>query len=346
MCCRILGSLPLLKNLALVNIAPAPEEEPSSTPCSLDLCPMLHAVQSIYVSSYVSSDCACWDVLARRSQIPATTRLSANYGAKAISFRGTPPTIAHFAAKHWRSGWLPAMLGSMPSSHLDRGIIVAADDSDIDAYLAAAASLSPSQQLACKHALWLGTRVTPAGFARLLSCPQQPPVRLEIDSAAQEQLDPYILEWDGCMHLGTQHFRALAGLPSPQLVSLLLADCEQLTNHDVAMLAAACRALTDLQLLRASKLSDLALHSLAAGCRLLERVQLSHASVTADGVVVALTTLWQLKSLQVGGVPLASLEQLPGLVAQQLAAGGYLPWAVEGPSSDGPSITWERQGGC
>jgi hypothetical protein len=112
----------------------------------------------------------------------------------------------------------------------------------------------------------------------------------------------------------------------------------------MAILAGACPGLIDLKLVGASKLSDPTLHSLAAGCKQLQRVQVTRASVTAEGVVVALTTLGQLQRLEVGGMP--ALEELKELVDTQLGISGCHQWEVDGPDSEAAAIAWLRQGGA
>jgi hypothetical protein len=96
--------------------------------------------------------------------------------------------------------------------------------------------------------VWLGRQVSSQAFSRLLCCAQQPPLRLEGDPGAQGQLAPPTLQWQGCISLGTPHFRALCGLSAPRLQSLLLASCEQLTDDDTALLVGACPGLIDLKL--------------------------------------------------------------------------------------------------
>jgi hypothetical protein len=301
---------------------------------------MLHSMQSIHLGSRATNVCALLHVLARWTQIPATTTLHLP--------QEVPAAAPRLAVKGWGRGWLPAVLAAAPRRHMERAVVVAVDDSDVHHYLSSVAPMSPSQQQTSSHVLWLGEQVSDAGFSRLLGCAQQPPLRLEVDAAAQGQrLQGYVLEWEGAVQLSSRHFRALCGLAAPRLVSLALAGCEQLTNQDVTMLAGACHELKDLKLLGACKLTDAALHSLAAGCRHLERVQITHASVTEEGVGVALAMLGQLKRLEVGGVPLAWLQQLEGVVLKQMAS-GRLQWSgsrglLAGPHGDETSIVWSRK---
>jgi hypothetical protein len=321
-----LGEIPRLAELHLKNITDA--EEPPSNPNSSEAYATLHAVQSIHLTggfAWGGTGCSPMHALARMTRIPATTKLC-------------PPQ--RLSIKGWGSGWLPAALATMPSTTSQEGrrIVIAADDVDVDVYLAAVASMRPSQWPECSLVLWLGRQVSKEAFTRLLSCAHQPPVTLEVDSAVHGKLESYALNWEGCIDLGASHFRALCGLAAPQLVALVLADCGQLTNDDVWMLAGACHALKDLKLLGASKLGDPALYLLAAGCKQLQRVQLTHASVTAEGVVVALTTLGQLQRLEVGDW----LEQLVVMVARQLMASGFLHWGVAGSEA---SVAWSRRGG-
>jgi hypothetical protein len=297
---------------------------------------MLHSVKHIHLHCSTESACAHLHVLARWTQIPATTKLHVPCGY--------PLAEMHLAVKGWGRGWLPAVLERMPAR---LAIMLLVDDSDVDHYFSSVASMSPNQQQCCSHVVWLGKRVTPAGFSRLLSCPQQPPLRLEVDpaAAAAAQPGPYAVGWTHPIELSAEHCRALCGLSAPHLVSLVVSGCGQLTNHDVAMLAGACHALRDLKLLGACNLTDPALYALAAGCRLLEQVQLTHASVTEEGVVVALAMLGHLKRLQVGGMPEARLGTLKGLVGKRLVATrGHLQWVVEGPSSNQAFTAWKRLG--
>jgi hypothetical protein len=275
---------------------------------------MLHSVQHIHLSSvYAGDDSAPLHVLARWTQIPATTELHLPYVASAAP--------AQLAIKGWGRGWRPARRAASRarSPRHDDGavvVVVALDDSDVAHYLSLVAGTDPSRL--CEYVVWLGKQVSARGFSRLLSCPQQPPLGLHVDSAAVVQLEPYVVGWTSYLGLNPSHFKALIGLSAPRLETLVLSGCGQLANSDVAMLAGACHALKALKLRGASRLSDPALHALAVGCPQLERVQVTHASVTAEGVLVVLAMLGRLQTLEVGGMPRALLEQLGRLVNEQL----------------------------
>jgi hypothetical protein len=339
-CCRALGKLTFLKDLWLRD-ATAPKE-PCPAPGSFKFCPMLHKVQHIYLSSRSAISCSPLCVLACWTRIPATTRVCASYGSP----------WAPLDIKGWGQGWLPALLATTPFSYHAGGIILAVDDDGVDQYLSAVASMRPSQWPDCKHTLLLGCGVSDKGLSRLLGCTQQPPLRLEVDPAAADELEPYVDGWQRRLRLSAAHFRALCGLSAPRLVSLVVFNCEQVANKDVTMLAGTCHALKDLKLLGASKLTDPALFVLAAGCKQLQRVQVTHASVTEDGVVVALAMLGDLQRLEVGGMPVEWLAELQVLVAKQLAAANCLKWVAAGPKWVAahpnvyePSIEWSKQVG-
>jgi hypothetical protein len=276
-------------------------------------------------------------MLARWTQIPATTKLDVCCGGR--------PEVVHLAVKGWGCGWLPAVLASKPgATWKPQYVVVAVEDSDVDHYLASVAAMSPSQHQRCSHVVWLGEQVTPEGFSRLLTCTQQPPLRLEVNGDAVGQLGPYVFDWTGCLELTARHFRALVGLSAARLVSLAASGCEHVADRDVAMLAGACHALKHVRMSGASKLTDLAMHSLAAGCRQLERLQFTHARFTEEGVVVALATLVVLQGLVLGGVPLHASKQLKLRVQQELAAAECRLWAVDSTSEGAEaSLTWGRR---
>jgi hypothetical protein len=304
-----------------------------------NFCPVLHALETICLKTHGAPSGASLHVLARWTQIPAGATLDLSHCRL--------PVPAHLAINGWGRGWLPAVL-ACKSACVAGCVVVAADNSDIDHYLSAVASMSPGHYQDSSHTLLLGRHVTPGGFSRLLSCAQQPPLRLQLRRLEHAQQGQYVLDWYGSLRLAHPHLAALVGAAAPRLVSLMVADCGLLSNLDAAVLAGACHALKEVQLLGASLLGDPALHSLAAGCRQLERVQLTHARVTEQGVVVALAMMQGLQRLELGAASVERLEGLKALVQQQLGAAGCLQWVVEGPSavgvSDAPaaSITWKR----
>jgi hypothetical protein len=278
--------------------------------------PTLHALRRIHHGSFGSA----LPVLARWIHIPASTKVD--------SCVAYPLRVQLLHIKGWGCGWLPAVLASY--GRRPAYAVVAADDSDVDHYLASVAAMSPRQQQDASHVVWLGEEVTPAGFSRLLSCPQQPPLRLEVGTATQSPQDRRAQQGNVPLLTPTSaHFHALVGVSAPRLVSLLLAGCAYLTDDAVAMLAGACSALTDLQLLGASRLTDAALHSLARGCPRLQQVHITHARVAEGGVVAALTLLGELQKMVLGAAPWQVLQQLEVGVQRGMPAADYLQWAVE-----------------
>jgi hypothetical protein len=324
-----MGKLPALADLELHG-GTAPEGHLINAG-SVNFCPVLRAVRR--VSFRYSEMCNPLHVLARWSHISPDAQI--------VLDRSQRPILS---IKGWGRGWLPAVLTARIGPWSKQSAVVAVDDSDVDSYLSAAAEISPSRRPDCTHVLWLGSKVSAGSFRRLLCCPQQPPLRLELDAANQGHLQqPHVLQWRSCLSPTAAFFNTLAGQSAPRLVSLALAACGNLTNRDAAMLAGACHALKDVKLLGASKLTDLALHSLAAGCRQLERLHLTHANVTQEGVVVALATLAALQQLEVGSVTPALREQLRLRVRQEMAA-EHQRWATRYADVDGlRSIVWSRK---
>jgi hypothetical protein len=257
-------------------VVPALEEAVSGT---VGDCPTLHAVQRIQLDSFDRD----LHALARSVQIPPSTAFAAPIHKSKIG------QVQPLHITGWQRGWLPSVLASYCGQAGCRVVVL--NDSDVDYFLESVASTSPRQQQGANYVVWLGGEVTPAGLSRLLGCPQQPPLHLEVGTAAQSWADNYARQRSSCLAPTPAHFQALAGVAAPRLVSLRLEGCEYLTNRHVAMLASACPELTELRLCGASRLTDAALQLLAVGCRRLERVQLTQARVTEEGVVVALTVL-------------------------------------------------------
>jgi hypothetical protein len=324
--CRTLGALTRLTALNLwVTWSVEPPEEAAGAVVD---CPVLHAMQEIWCDR----PARMLRVIPRYIQIPDDARLS-------FSWPTTLEQPQPLHIKGWQRGWLPAVLAAgLPGGYA----MLAAYDSDVDHYLASVAAMSPRQQQRAKYVVWLGREVTPAGFSRLLSCPLQPPLRLQIGTAAQSPPDRRAQL--GIVPLLTPtsaHFHALVGVSAPRLVSLLLAGCAYLTDDAVAMLAGACHALTDLRLLGASRLTDSALHSLARGCPRLQQMHITHARVADGGVVAALTLLGELQQMVLGGAPWQVLQQLEVGVQRGMPAADYLQWAVEC-SRRVERISWRR----
>jgi hypothetical protein len=322
---------------------PEVQTQPPFNPESVKFCPLLPSLRSIRVHHAAAKLLAPLHALARWTRLPAGTAVT-------LEPLGMP-RVLHLAVKGWGCGWLPAVLAT-PLAYMGFSFaVVAVDDSDVEHYLTSVAPMSPSRCQGCSHVVWLGEQVTPEGFSRLLSCTQQPPLRLEVRTAAQSaQAQPFVLQWAASLALTAVLTRALAGVAAPRLVSLVVGDCQQLTNRDVAVLAGACHALQEVTLQNAPLLGDPALHSLAAGCRQLERVQLTHSAVTDQGVVVALTMLGGLQRLELGGASVVPLRSVKALVQQELGAAGRLQWVVEGPNAAaagapcgaGACVTWGR----
>jgi hypothetical protein len=329
-CCRALGKLVHLTGLRLG--VPEASLEPRLKPDVGKFCPLLPSLRFIYLAHFGSQLQPSLHALARWTRLPPGASVE-------MDTHGLSPEL-RLSVKGWGCGWLPAVLaGKVHWQQGARYAVIAVDDSDVDRYLSLVASMSPNQQRGRNHVVWLGEQVTPVGFSRLLSCTQQPALRLEVNPAAElAQLQPFALPG---------HVRALAGVAAPLLMSLVVGDCQQLTNRDVAVLAGACHALQEVTLKNALLLTDPALHSLA-GCRQLERVQLTHASVTEEGVVVVLVTLRGLKELVLGNVP-AALDPaaLGRRVLRELTPAEQQQWVVgrDEPSDTKPCIAWRRRPG-
>jgi hypothetical protein len=323
--CRILGSLALLKELHLPHEAGALEGACGA----MQARPTLHALRRIHLGSFGSP----LRVLARCIHIPASARV--HNEDPWVDRKWVQPLYI----SGWGRGWLPAVLATWrPGAYA----VVAADDGDVDHYLASVPAMHPRQQQEGHQAVWLGSEVTPAGFSRLLSCPQQPLLRLEVGTAAQSKWHNRAPQGSARLTPTPAHFDALAGVSAVRLVSLQLAGCKYLTNRDVALLAGACPALKELQLRGALTLTDAALQLLAVGCRRLRQVRLTQARVTEEGVVVALTMLGELWELALGDVPSLALEQLEGRVQREMPAAEYMLWAVNRLGGAEACITWRR----
>jgi hypothetical protein len=325
--CRALGRLTRLKQL---HVQSCSVQLPEARPGAVDDRPALHAVQHIKFG-----DCPqplmLAQMLACSLQVPAGVQLHGLW---------EPYLPQLLYVNGWGRSWLPAMLAT---SRQQRGYtVVAAEDGDVDHYLALVAATAPRQQQAGQDVVWLGEDVTPAGFSRLLSCPQQPPLRVEVGTLALTQPTPLCPQGSARLRLAPAHFRALIGVSAPLLVSMALADCTDVTNCDVAMLAGACHALKVLRLLGAWRLTDMALHALALGCRRLEGVELTQARVTEEGVAVALSMLGELRELVLGDLPAPALVHLEGRVQREMPAADYRRWAVGRPHAGNKRLTWTR----
>jgi hypothetical protein len=328
LCRRVLGRLPSLSLLHLTN-ATAPDLRYNPDLCKFrPLLPSLETVAMDHFRSRVTMDhaaanvAACLHVLARWTAIPAATVLR-------LQLPG------HLAVKGWGAGWLPAALASTDPE----AAVVLVDDNDVDHYLAALLQRALSgRDEGGKHSVLLGQCVSPGGFGRVLCAAHLPSKALHIgdgDHAAQ----PYYLGWTAGLRLRASQLFALARVSAPGLESLRIADCSLLKDKSAAVLVSAAPGLRQLRQEGAARLTDRTLFALP-GCRRLEALHLGGpAKITADGVVVLVVLLKDLREVSVSGLLVQALVAgVQGWMAHQPPA---LRWNLsQGP--DGRSAAWTR----
>jgi hypothetical protein len=321
-CCRVLGRLPLLAEVDLLEVD-APDLHFNQDTSKFR--PQLPSLTTVTISGHQPlCIMGCLGVLARWSELPTKTCLA--------DLEMCVPECTPITIKGWGLGWMAAAI----ASRLHFALMLM-DDDDVALYVAAVAAAACNDQLhGCEPTVMLGALVTPAGFSRLLCAPHLPSKALKIGGPPVEHgvlvTGPRLL---------SEHMQQLYGVAARRLHSLSIADCSMLNDQDVAALLSALPRVRRLHLGGAARLTDAALAALL-GCTQLVSVRLGWATkVTASGVAVVLMLLKGLQELCLDGLQGAELSVLAPRVRQCMPEAAAALWA-ERMSAVGDSATWSK----